>query len=90
MQNSVVLYHDYNLLVQVRDSGTPQQREAIDRLDTLLREMATALNDTVRAFNAHSANVNLPPFRNHMRSDWLAINAVNEHLRKCTSTNSWD
>ena len=87
-EHAADLFHDYYLLQQLKDKGTPQRRAAIDQLDPLLREMAIALKDTVQAFNAHQTSVNMPSFRNRVRSDWVAINAVYEHLCKCTNKNS--
>lgn len=78
------LAKDYGKLQMLRENGTPQQREAIDQLEPLLREMALSLTNTIRAFNENPGQVNLPPFRNRIDSDWSIVNAVYQHLRKCS------
>lgn len=82
------LFRDYYQLQALRNKGTPQQREAIDRLDPLLKEMATSLTSTLQTFNAHPARVHMPPYRNNIHTDWLTINAVYEQLCKCSNKNS--
>ena len=79
------LFQDYYQLQKSRDKGTPQQRDAIDRLDPLLREMATSLTNTVEAFNEHPARANMPYFRDRIHADWVSINKVYGLLCECTS-----
>ena len=81
------LLQDYYQLQKVRDQGTAQQREAIDRLDPLLREMATSLTNTLQAFNEHPARSNMPYFRDRIHADWVSINKVYGLLCECTSKN---
>lgn len=87
-EHAADLFRDYYQLKMLRDKGTPQQREAIDRLDPLIRDMATVLTNTLQTFNAHPTRVHMPPFRNQIHSNYLAINAVYEHLCKCENRNS--
>lgn len=78
------LFQDYYELQRQRDSGTPAQREAIDKLDPLVREMATSLTNTYQRMNMHQGRVNMPEFRDGIRENWEKINAVYQHLCKCT------
>jgi hypothetical protein len=87
-QHAADLYSDYYQLLRLRDKGTPQQREAIVRLEPLFRDMATSLTNTMQSFNADRTSVHMPPFRNRIHSDYLAINAVYEQLCKCASKNT--
>ncbi len=87
-EHAADLFRDYYQLQSLRDKGTPQQREAIDRMEPLLKEMATSLTNTMQTYNAHPSHVNMPPFRNRIHNDWLTINAVYEHLCKCANTKS--
>jgi hypothetical protein len=87
-EHAADLFRDYYQLQILRDKGTPQQREAIDRLDPLFREMATSLTNTLQTFNAHPTRVNMPPFRNRIHSDYMTINAVYRHLCECSNKNS--
>ena len=87
-EHATDLFRDYYQLQLLRDKGTPQQREAIDRLEPLLKEMATSLTNTMQTFNAHPTRVHMPPYRDRIHSDWQAINAVYEHLCKCSDKNS--
>lgn len=82
------LFRDYYQLLALRDKGTPQQREAIDRLDPLFRDMATSLINTMQTFNSHPARVNMPPYKNRIHSDYTTINAVYRHLCECSNKNS--
>src|SRR5512146_1361139 len=87
-EHAADLFRVYYQLQMLRDKGTPQQREAIDRLQPLLKEMATSLTNTLQTFNGHQSPVHMLPYRNRIHSDWLTINAVYEHLCKCSSKNS--
>lgn len=78
------LFQDYYELQRQRDSGTPAQREAIDKLEPLLREMATSLTNTFQKLDAHQTGVNTPEFRKGIRENWEKINVVYQHLCKCT------
>lgn len=82
------LFQDYYELQRQRDSGTPAQREAIDKLEPLLREMATSLTNSLQKLDAHQAGVNTPEFRKGIRENWEKINAVYQHLCKCTEQRS--
>lgn len=84
-EHAISLFNDYYQLQAIKDKGTPQQRQAIDRLDPLLRDMATSLTTTLQSFNAHPARSNMPYFRDRMRSDWESINKVYEFLCECTN-----
>jgi hypothetical protein len=87
-EHAAELFRDYYQLQVLREKGTPQQREAIDRLEPLLKDMATSLTNTLQTFNAHPSHVQMPPYRNRIHSDWQTINAVYEHLCQCTDRNS--
>ncbi len=84
-EHAIDLFQDYYQLQASRDKGTPQQREAIDRLDPLLRDMATSLATTLQTFNAHPARANMPYFRTRIHGDWASINKVYELLCDCTN-----
>lgn len=87
-EHATDLFRDYYQLQMLRDKGTPQQRQAIDRLDPLLREMATSLTNTLQTFNSYPGRVNMLPYRNRIHSDYLTINAVYQHLCECSNRNS--
>lgn len=82
------LARDYNKLQTARSVGTPQQREAIDRLEPLLREIAMSLAGTIRVFNAAPGSVHMPPYRDRVHSDWSKINAVYRQLCRCSKQRS--
>ena len=81
------MFRGYYQLQQMRDRGTPAQQEAIDRLDPLLREVATSLTNTIQELNAEQGRVNMPGFRARVHSNTQKINAVFEFLCKCTNKN---
>lgn len=87
-EHANTLFHDYYELQAIRDKGTLQQREAIDRLDPLLRDMATSLATTLQTFNAHPARSNMPSFRERVHRDWESIDRVYKLLCECTSNKS--
>ncbi len=87
-EHAANLFNDYYQLQALREKGTLQQREAIDRLDPLIREMGTSLINTLRSLNANPTLVHMPSYRNRIHSDYLAINAVYGQLCKCTNKNS--
>lgn len=78
------LFQDYYQLQRLRDGGAPAQQEAIDRLEPLLREMATSLTHTSQMLHEHETQVNMPAFRNEVHSDWVKISAVYEYLCQCS------
>lgn len=82
------LFQDFYALQRVRESGTPAQREAIDNLEPLLREMATSLTNTIQTLNTQKSEVNMPEFRKRVHADSMKIEAVYRHLCECTSKNS--
>jgi len=86
-EHAAELFRDYYQLQAIQNKGTPQQRAAIDRLDPLLRDMATSLTTTLQTFNSHPARSNMPYFRTRIRGDWESINKVYELLCECTSQN---
>jgi hypothetical protein len=87
-EHAADLFRDYYQLQVLREKGTPQQREAIDRLEPLLKDMATSLTNTLQTFNAHPSLVQMPPYRDRIHSDWQKVNAVYEQLCKCTNRNA--
>jgi hypothetical protein len=80
------LFEDYYQLQRMRDKGTPQQREAIDRLEPLLRDMGTNLTDTIQNLNLHQGRVHMPSFRTRIHADYVAINKVYQLLCECTKS----
>lgn len=87
-EHAAHLFRDYYQLQILRDKGTPQQREAVDRLEPFIKDMARSLTNTLQTFNAHPSLVQMPPYRNSIHSDWQRINAVYEQLCKCANRNS--
>ena len=87
-EHAADLFSDYYQLQAFREKGTPQQREAIDSLDPLIRKMATSLSNTLQSLNANPTWVDMPQFRNRIHSDYQAINALYEQLCKCANKNS--
>ncbi len=81
------LFEDYYQLKRMRNNGTPAQQQAIDRLEPLLRDMATSLTSTIQALNADQRLVNMPGFRARIRANWVKIHAVYKLLCQCTSKN---
>jgi hypothetical protein len=81
------LFQDYYELQRARNSGTQAQRVAIDKLEPLLREMATELTNTFQTLNEHQARVNTPNFRTRVHADSVKINAVYEFQCQCTGKN---
>lgn len=82
------LFQDYYALQRMRESGTPAQQEAIDKLEPLLRDMATSLTNTFQTLNTHKSEVNMPNFRSRVHGDSLRIDAVYRYLCECTSKKS--
>ena len=82
------LFQDYYELQRVRDSGSPAQREAIDRLEPQLREMATDMTDTIQLLNKHQEWVKMPNFRNQAHQSVTKINEVYKALCECTGKNA--
>jgi len=81
------LFEDYYQLQRIRDKGTPEQREVIDRLEPLLRDMGTSLTNTIQTLNLHQGRVHMPSFRTNIHADYVAINKVYELLCACTNKN---
>lgn len=82
------LFQDYYELQRVRDSGTPAQQEAIDKLEPQLREMATELTNTFQKLNEHQEHVNTPKFRDQVHASSLKIHEVYRTLCECTKKNA--
>ncbi len=98
-EHAVDLFQDYYQLQAIRDKGTPQQREAIDRLDPLLRDMATSLATTLQIFNAHPARANVPYFpysrrlgihQQGLRTAVRMYESEQEGVNRCASTAKTD
>ncbi|HEV2323491.1 MAG TPA: hypothetical protein VGS10_06030 [Terracidiphilus sp.] len=82
------LFQDYYELQRVRDSGTPAQREAIDKLEPQLREMATELTNTFQKLNERQEQVNTPKFRDQVHGSSVKIHEVYKTLCECTGKNA--
>ncbi len=82
------LLADFNQLKAMREKGTPQQREAIDRLEPLILSMTVSLTRTVQHLNQNHTKVNMEPYRNQVHANWTAVNRVYSHLCECTDRNS--
>lgn len=78
------LFQDFYELQQMRPEGTPRQQQAIDRLEPLLRDMATSLTNTFQKLNEHQGRVHMPSFRTQVATDYQSINKVYEFLCECT------
>lgn len=82
------MFKDYDELQRVRDSGFPAQREAIDRLEPQLREMATEMTNTIQLLNKHQEWVKMPNFRHQVQRSVTKINEVYTTLCECTGKNA--
>ena len=82
------LLADFSQLKMLRAKGTPQQRDAIDRLEPLLQSMTLDITRTIEQLNQHQLKVNMPSFRNRVHGDWESVNRVYTHLCECTNKNS--
>lgn len=80
------LFQDLHQLQALRDRGNPAQREAIDRLEPLLREVATSLTSTFRMLKEHETQVNLPAFRKGIHASVVRINSAYKYLCHCTES----
>lgn len=78
------LFQDYSRLQKVVDKASPKQREAINRLEPMLRKMAGSLIDTIQDLHENQKNVNVPSFRARIHSNYLNIDVVYRELCNCT------
>lgn len=62
------LIADFNKLSELRPSGSPWQQEAIDRIRPLLQSVSTEMTATIQHLNENQSQVNMPPFRDHVRT----------------------
>ena len=82
------LFHDYSRLQKIEHCGTPQQREAIKRLEPIVHEMAASLTGTIQLLNDHHQGVNLPAFTSRIHSHYVTIDNLYQELCKCTGKNA--
>lgn len=82
------LLHDYSRLQKMAGSATPQQREAINRLEPLLRDMANSLIKATQSLNDNRKVVHLPEFTTQVRSHHQSIDRIYEELSKYTDKNA--
>ena len=82
------LFQDYSRLQNMTDAATPKHREAINRLEPMLRKMAHSLLNTIEYLNDNHRNVNLPGFRARIHSDYVIVNQVYKALCECTGDNA--
>ena len=57
------LIRDSNQLTNMRDEASPWQQDAIDRISSLLPEMASHLTATINHFNDNPEHTSLKPYR---------------------------
>ncbi len=60
------LMSDFNKLQSLRSEGSSWQQDAIDRIDPLLREMATHLNNTIDHLINNQSQVQMQPYRDYV------------------------
>lgn len=82
------LLQDYYKLQRARDGGTPAQQAAIDRLEPVLRDMASELTNSIRWLNGHKMEVGMAPFQNHIRAVAQRTDSVYQGLCQCTGKNA--
>jgi L-lactate utilization protein LutB len=82
------LFHDNSRLQKIADKATPQQREAIKRLQPMVREMADSLTKTIQWLNENQGNVGMPEFTSQIHSTYVNIDKLYQELCKCTENRS--
>ena len=68
-------------LMDVRAEGSPWQQEAIDRIDPLLRDMASQLTATIQHFNDSPSSIHMKPYRDFARANHDAANKTAEVIK---------
>lgn len=72
------LINDYNEMKRLRESGSPWQQEAIDRIEPLVQEMSTHLTATIQHLNDNQSRVHMPPFRDYVKANHVLISKTHE------------
>ncbi|HEV2132797.1 MAG TPA: hypothetical protein VGR47_00915 [Terracidiphilus sp.] len=72
------LISDSNQLNAMRDEGSPWQQEAIDRIGTLLPEMASNLTSTIDHLNDNKNRTSLKPYRDLAKANETVIHKAHE------------
>ncbi len=68
----------------MKDKGTLQQRETIDRLEPLLQSATISLAMTVKNLNKNPTQVGMPLFRNQVHANWITVNHLYTSFCECT------
>ncbi len=63
------LLGDFNTLTSLRAEGSTWQREAIDRIDPILREMADHLNRTIDHLNNNQSRFQMQPYKDYVHAN---------------------
>jgi len=82
------LFHDNSRLLKIADKATPQQREAIKRLQPMMREMADSLTKAIQMLNEDQRRVNMPEFTSQIHSTCKNVDKLYQELCKCTGKNA--
>jgi hypothetical protein len=56
-------------LNDIRSEGAPWQKDAIDSIHPLLRQLADVLTSTINHLNKNENNVNMPPYRDYAHAN---------------------
>jgi hypothetical protein len=72
------LIRDSNELSTMRDLGSPWQQSAIDRINPLLREMASSLTSTMVHFNENLNRTQMKPYRELVLNNQTVIRKAHE------------
>lgn len=72
------LIRDSNQLVSMREEGSPWQQDAIDRISSLLPEMAANLTATIKHLNENQNKTMLPPYRDLAKNNEVLIHKAHE------------
>jgi hypothetical protein len=73
------LIRDSNQMTSMRDQGSPWQQEAIDRISSLLPEMALHLTVTINHLNDNKSQIHMQPYRDYARMNYTLISKAH-HL----------
>jgi hypothetical protein len=72
------LIRDYKKLSSMREEGSPWQKEAIDRIDPLLHEMADHLQATINHFNDNKNRLQMGPYRDYAKANRDLMSKTNQ------------
>ena len=86
-QHANLLIADIRQLKAMRGNATRPQREAIDRIAPLVQRMAVAFNTTIQALKRSQNAVNMPPFREHVRTNRVLIEEIYTTISRSVNRN---